>query len=86
MELKQLLKSKTCKKVLRFFHENPAAVDTPAGIAAWINEDLNKIKRAMEKLSSLGVLMSHDSGNTKAYSYTRNKRLILKITALMGKG
>ncbi len=83
MELKMFLKSKIHKKIIAFFHENPTSLDTPRGIAAWTNEEYKKIETALKELCSSGILDSHESTSTTAYSYTRDKKVISQIDKLL---
>jgi len=83
MKLKQQLKSKIHLKILKFFHENPTAIDTPRGIAAWINHDLKKVNSALNKLAKLDIIIRHKTSSTVAYTYTRNKNLIKQIGKIL---
>lgn len=83
MEIKNLFKSKIHTRIMRFFHENPASIDTARGIATWINQDLGKVRTALNKLVKAGVLISHESGSTTAYTYTRNERIVSRIEKLL---
>ena len=83
MELREFLKSKIHKKIIAFFHENPASLDTPRGIAAWTNEAHSKVETALKDLCSSGILDSHESTSTTAYSYTRDEKVISRIDKLL---
>jgi hypothetical protein len=72
-------------KIVRFFHENQASIDTPRGVAAWIGEDRAKVKRALEELISMDILVAHRSTSTTGYSYTRDAKIISKIGKLLKK-
>ena len=80
-----VVKSKVHHKIIAFFHENQAALDTPRGIATWIRDDRTKVKNALEDLVALGVLIAHRSTSTTGYSYTRNNKVISKIEKLLHK-
>ena len=54
MKIKNLFKSKIHARIMRFFHENPASIDTARGIATWINQDLGKVRTALNKLVKAG--------------------------------
>ena len=79
MELKDILKRKSHRKVLKFFHENPASIDTARGVATWTNQDIKKVGSALTKLAELGLLVAHKASSTTGYSYTRNKKMISRI-------
>ena len=85
MDLKTALKSGIRLKIVRFFHENQASIDTPRGVAAWIGEDRSKVKRALEDLITLNILVAHRSTSTTGYSYTRDTKLISRISKLLKK-
>lgn len=85
MDLNKALASGIRLKIVRFFHENQASIDTPRGVAAWIGEDRSKVKRALEDLTSLDILIAHRSTSTTGYSYTRDAKLIPKIGKLLKK-
>lgn len=72
-------------KIVRFFHENQASLDTPRGVSTWVREDRNKVKNALEELVALKILVAHRSTSTNGYSYTRNAKLIAKIEKLLKK-
>ncbi len=80
---KKVLQSELHFKILKFFHENQASIDTPRGISTWIHEDRNKVKLALEDLVTLKMLTAHRTTSTTGYSYTRNKNIISKIEKLL---
>ena len=79
MDIDRLLRSQIHLKILLFFHENQASIDTPRGVAAWIGEDRAAVKSALEDLVDLDILVAHRSTSTTGYSYTRDGKLIAKI-------
>lgn len=83
MELENLLKKQIHRKILKFFHENPASVDTARGIATWTSQDIKKVKTALKKLSDLGLLVAHKVSSTTGYSYTRDKKKVSLINKLL---
>ena len=83
MDLQKLFNSGLHVKVLRFFHENQASIDTPRGVATWVDEDRAKIKAVLEDLVDLNILVAHRSTSTTGYSYTRDPGLIAKIDKLL---
>jgi len=85
MDLNKAIGSNTHFKVLKFFHENQAAVDTPRGVATWIGEDRAKVKKALEDLVGINVLCAHRATSTTGYSYTSDAKLISKIGRLLKK-
>jgi len=85
MDLNKVMASRIRLKIAKFFHENQSSIDTPRGIATWIGEDRNKVKQALEELTSLDILVAHRSTSTTGYSYTRNSKLISNIGKLLKK-
>ncbi len=79
MKLENILKNKLCRSILIFFHENQSAIDTPRGIATWVKAERPIVKKALDMLVELGILIEHKSSSTTAYSYTRNKKTIREI-------
>lgn len=85
MDLSRLLKAQIYFKIIDFFHENPTSIDTPRGIATWIGESKQDVKKALLKLSKLKFLTAHKVSSTTGYSYTRDPKLIRKIEAILKK-
>lgn len=83
MDLNRLLKSERHLKILAFFHENQASIDTPRGVATWIGDERPKVKRALEDLVKLDILVADRTTSTTGYSYTRDAKLISKIGKLL---
>jgi hypothetical protein len=72
-------------KIVKFFHENQAAIDTPRGVSTWVREDRAKVLKALEELAAMKILVPHRSTSTMGYSYTRNTKIISKIEKLLKK-
>lgn len=85
MDINKALKSEVHQKVVRFFHENQSSIDTPRGVATWIGEERQVVKKALEDLVKLEVLIAHRSTSTTGYSYTRDIRTISRIGRLLKK-
>lgn len=85
MDINSAFQSEIHKKIIMFFNENQASIDTPRGVATWIGEDRSKVKSALEDLVGLNILMAHRATSTTGYSYTRDAKLISKITKLIDK-
>ena len=79
MDTGKLLQSEIHVKIITFFHENQASIDTPRGVATWIGEDRTKVKAALEDLVSSKILVAHRTSSTTGYSYTSEEKLISKI-------
>lgn len=83
MKLDDALRSRIHKKIMTFFHENQASIDTPRGVSTWVDEDREAVKRALEDLVLLKILIAHRSTSTTGYSYTRDEKMITRIRRLL---
>ena len=83
MDLDRALGSGIHLKIIRFFHENQASIDTPRGVATWIGEERAKVKNALEDLVGLYILGALRTTSTTGYSYTNDSKLISKIDKLL---
>jgi len=72
-------------KIIKFFHENQASLDTPRGVSTWVHKDRAIVKKALEELVEMKVLVAHRSTSTTGYSYTRSAKTISKIEKLLKK-
>ncbi|MFH1847619.1 MAG: hypothetical protein ABH825_00170 [Candidatus Omnitrophota bacterium] len=85
MDLNKLIKDPIFFKIVKFFSENPASIDTPRGIATWIGEDKPVTKNMLDKLVDLKILTAHKVSSTTGYSYTDDRELIRKIDSTLKK-
>lgn len=85
MDINNALASKVHHKIIAFFHENQASIDTPRGVATWVGEDRAKVKTALEDLVALKILVAHRATSTTGYSYTSDEKIISKIAKLLKK-
>lgn len=85
MDINKAFESEVHKKIITFFHENQSSIDTPRGVATWVAEDRTKVKKALEDLVALKVLVAHRATSTTGYSYTRDTKIISKIGSLLKK-
>ncbi|MDP2912948.1 MAG: hypothetical protein Q8N91_02960 [Candidatus Omnitrophota bacterium] len=85
MDINKAFRSKIHRKIIAFFHENQASIDTPRGVATWIGEDRAKVKSGLEDLVGLKILVAHRASSITGYSYTRDEKFILKIAKLLEK-
>ncbi|MBL7084747.1 MAG: hypothetical protein ISS43_01380 [Candidatus Omnitrophica bacterium] len=79
VDLKKVCKSVLNLKIISFFYENPATVDTPRGIAAWLSHDQKEIKKALDYLVSQNILIAHRTRSTIAYCLTQDKKIVDQI-------
>jgi len=85
MGIDKLFQSEIHVKIISFFHENQASIDTPRGVATWIGEERPKVKSALEDLVGVKILVAHRATSTTGYSYTNDDKLISKIEKLLKK-
>ncbi|MDD5421932.1 MAG: hypothetical protein WC592_03550 [Candidatus Omnitrophota bacterium] len=85
MDIDKIAKSETHVKIIRFFHENQASIDTPRGVATWVGGERAKVKDALEDLVKSNILVAHRATSTTGYSYTRDSKLISQIEKLLKK-
>jgi hypothetical protein len=85
MGLDEMLKSELHRKIVAFFHENQASIDTPRGISTWIREDKAAVKAALEDLVKLDILCAHRTTSTTGYSYTHDTKLISRIGKILSR-
>ncbi len=79
LNLDIILKSGVYLKIIAFFHENQASIDTARGVATWTGYDKETVKKALSELSKKGILVAHRATSTIGYSYTQDKRITEKI-------
>lgn len=84
-DINNILQSALHLKIIKFFHENQASIDTARGVSTWVREERSKVKQALEDLVGLKILAAHRATSTTGYSYTRNLKIISKIEKLLKK-
>ncbi|MDD5428786.1 MAG: hypothetical protein PHI58_06115 [Candidatus Omnitrophica bacterium] len=85
MDIAKIFRSDIHLKIIKFFHENQASIDTPRGVATWIGGERAKVKNALEDLVKADILVAHRATSTTGYSYTSDDKLISKIAKLLKK-
>ena len=85
MSIDDVLRSNIHVKIIKFFHENQACIDTPRGVSTWIREERAKVKSALEDLVESRILIAHRATSTTGYSYTQNRTLISTIDRFLKK-
>ncbi|MFH0731868.1 MAG: hypothetical protein V2A72_02975 [Candidatus Omnitrophota bacterium] len=79
MSLKKFFNSPIHKKIIIFFHQNPSSIDSPRGVATWINYDRLKVIKALKELTRHKILNIHKSAAITGYSYTTDAKIIKEI-------
>lgn len=85
MNINEVLRSNIHMKIIRFFHENQACIDTPRGVSTWVREERAKVKKALEDLVKSKILVAHRATSTTGYSYTQNRAVISAIDRFLKK-
>ena len=84
-DINKELRSDLYVNIVRFFHENQSSIDTPRGVSTWVREERAKVKKVLEELVGMKILVAHRATSTTGYSYTRNAKIISKIEKLLKK-
>jgi hypothetical protein len=83
-EIKSLVnKSQLHVEIVLFFHQNPACIDTPRGIATWVRGDLGAVKKVLDEFVAHGILVDHKASSTTGYSYTMNPKIISQVEKVL---
>lgn len=85
MGIDEIFRSEINCKIIAFFHENQASIDTPRGVATWVGEERSKVKAALEELVKARILVAHRATSTTGYGYTSDSALIAKIGRILKK-
>lgn len=85
MDVSKILKSPINLKLVLFYHENPSIVDTAQSIAKWIEQDISKVEKVLEKLVKEKILIAHRSPHMVGYGYTQNGEVIRAIDGYLKK-
>jgi len=85
MDLRDLInKSRLHRDIVSFFNDNPAAIDTPRGIATWVRGDNSKVEYVLEDLVTSGIVIADRTPSTVGYSYTSDPKIIAKVKHILG--
>jgi len=70
-----------CAQIVRFLIEHDSAMDTVRGVArCWVNSDEVAVQSALERLISVGVIVSRALSSGTYYSLTSNPRIRARLT------
>lgn len=58
--------------LVRFFHDNPYAVDTADNIAQFTGRDYLSVEQELQELAERGVLECNNAGNQRIYRYIKD--------------
>jgi hypothetical protein len=70
-----------CEQIVRFLVEHDSAMDTVRGIArCWVNTDEVAVQSAVERLLSVGVIVSRALSSNTYYGLTPNPSIRARLT------
>ncbi len=79
INIKKICQTALVLKIISFFYENPTTVETSSNIAAWLNSDCKKVKKTLDYLVGINILVAHYIDSTIAYAYTQDKDILKEI-------
>lgn len=66
-------------RILRFFQENPQAVETSRGIASWLGVEPSLVEAAVGELATRRWLSIHQTSMVTGYALTNDAGLLAEI-------
>ena len=66
-------------RILKFFKEQPQAVETTRGMASWVGMELELIQEALNGLVHRKWLWADETNTVTGYTLTRDERLLAQI-------
>jgi len=75
----KIFSSPARQKIMQFFSNSPASIDTIRGIMTWTGLTKKEATKALDELVKKGVLTPHRTTSTVGYAYTPNKVMDKKI-------
>ena len=72
------------RRILQFFQEQPQAVETVRGIAAWVSAEAGQVQQALDQLTERKWLLTHESASVRGYVLTRDERILGQIQVVLG--
>ncbi len=73
--IQQVANSFTKWDLIRFFHDNPHAADTPDNIARYISRDSQEVERELAALTSENIVRERSMSSVTLYSLTPDPAL-----------
>ena len=61
--------------LVRFFHDNPYAVDTADNIAQFTGRDYLSVEQELQELAERGVLECNNAGHQRIYRYVKDAEI-----------
>ena len=75
----------TQKRILRFFYEQPHAVETVRGLATWLSVESQVAQEALNGLVIRKWLLTHQTVAVIGYALTDDDQLLIQIEEAMEK-
>jgi len=69
--------------ILKFYQENPSAIDSPEGLSRWINRDVFEIENELEELAEKGILLKEGGLQHPLYRYNPSETIASYTTNLL---
>lgn len=80
--IEELITSKTRSKILTLFFTNPKESFYVREISRKVKENVNSVRRELEKLEKVGVLKSRNEANLKYYSLNENMPIYEELRSI----
>ena len=61
--------------LVRFFHDNPYAIDTADNIAQFTGRDYLTVEQELQELAERGVLEGNNAGEKRIYRYSKDAEI-----------
>ena len=66
-------------RILKFFKEQPQAVETARGMASWVDSELELIQEALSDLVHRRWLWADETASVTGYTLTQDERHLAQI-------
>lgn len=84
-DLSDFILSKVRVKLFQLFFENPSEMWYVREITRKIDEEINAVRRELERMTQSGLVRSEDRGNRKYYSLNHGYEFFPELTRLVAK-
>lgn len=84
-ELSDFILSKVRVKLLQLFFENPSEMWYVREITRKVDEEINAVRRELERMTQSGLVRSEDRGNRKYYSLNHGYEFFSELIRLVAK-
>lgn len=84
-DLSDFILSKVRVKLFQLFFENPSEMWYVREITRKVDEEINAVRRELERMTQSGLVRSEDRGNRKYYSLNHGYEFFPELTRLVAK-